>query len=334
MNKKFFVSILSFFIFSSIVFTYFVFFKTNIKNHHTRLNFNGKHSYDTLWDVVREKDLSINIFSLKVAAQFFKLRKKNIKQGSYKIDRDLSNFDFLNKLTKGEQDPVIITISQYETKEELAKYISSRLMLTEETLLQYFNDEQFLKRYGVDKMNVLNMFLANTYYVYWNISVQKFFDKMYNEFKNFWTPERLRKANDIGLTSNQVMILASIVQKEIIHPEEASIIAGVFINRLNKNMRLQSDPTTFYAQKYDPQPNDDYSFMRGARSKFNTYRYGGLPIGPICTPSLNVIDAVLNYDKHDFLFFVTAPDRSHHLFSQTFQGHRKNINFTFKKKRN
>ena len=272
-----------------------------------------------------------NPYSLKIVASLFKKRNRSLKCGSYKLDRDFSNIDFLNKITKGEQDPVQITIGYHETKEELVKYLCKHLLFSENDITKFLNNENFLDKYNVNSNTVLTLFLPNTYQMYWNITLENFFDRIYREFNVFWTKERRKKAKEINLTPNEVIILASIVDKEIVRQEEASAIAGVFINRLRKKMRLQSDPTTFYAKKYDPQENDGHSVMRGIKSKYNTYRYNGLPIGPICIPRLRTIDAVLNYEKHDFLFFVTAPDRSHHIFSQTYQGHLKNVNLTFRK---
>ena len=333
MNRKTFL--ISFFFFLASIsgaLFYFAFFKTNIHSRDERLYLGEETSYELFLKKLRREKIIDNFTSFKIAARAFELRGRNIKQGSYKINKDFSNLEFLKKITRGEQDPLKITIGQYETKEELAEYLGKRFMFDKNDLLRLLNDEDFLKKYGVNKNSVLTLFLANTYQMYWNISLQKFFDRIYKEFKNFWTKEKLERAKEINLSPNEVVILASIVEKEIVRPEEASAIAGVFVNRLNKKMRLQSDPTTFYAMKYDPKKNDVYTCMRGAKSGYNTYRFSGLPIGPICIPSLKTIDAVLNYEKHDFLFFVTAPDRSHHLFAQTFHNHRKNINYTFKRK--
>ena len=308
---------------------YLTFFRINVPKSDVRLNFNERTEFSKLFT---KKDLVKNTWSLKLAAWAFKMRKRSIREGSYKIDRDFSNLDFLNKLTRGEQSPVKVCIGQQETKEELAKYLATKLRCTEEEWLKAFNDEEFLKNYGLNKYNVLSIFVPNTYQVYWNISIPKFFEKMQREFDKFWTQEKIEKARDAKLSPRGVMILASMVQKEIVRDAEASIVAGVFINRLRKKMRLQSDPTVFYARKNDHQPGDDYSCMRGAKSKFNTYRYWGLPVGPICIPSVKNINAVLNYAKHDFLYFVTSRDRSFHLFSQTYQQHKKNIIYTFTKR--
>ncbi|MDR2402291.1 MAG: endolytic transglycosylase MltG [Cytophagales bacterium] len=332
MNKKnILISLFSFVVLSFGVFFYFVFFQINIYSCDKRLNLGEETSYELFLKKLQKEEIVSNLSSLKIAMQVFRWRNRGVKQGSYKINKDFSNFEFLNKITRGEQDPLKITVRHYETKEELAEYLGRHLMFDEKDFLQLLNNEEFLKKYNVNKNNVLTLFIANTYQVYWNISLQKFFDRIDKEFKNFWTKEKSEKAQNLKLTPNEVIILASIVEKEIVRQEEASVIAGVFINRLAKKMRLQSDPTTFYARKYDSQKNDVSSCMRGAKSGYNTYRFAGLPIGPICIPSLRTIDAVLNYEKHDFLFFVTAPDRTHHLLTQTFQNHRKNINYTFKK---
>ncbi len=311
------------------IFIYFIFFSPNTNEGNERLEFSEKTSCKYLYKELKRKKIIKNSLSFKIAAFFF--RKRFAKQGSYKINENISNFKLLNKLTRGEQDPVKVTICQCETLLELAKYLDQHLLFSEEDFLDFCRDKNFFKKYNVNENTILTLFLPYTYQFYWNVSVEKFFHKISNEFNNFWTQERLDKAKAMGLTPTEVIVLASIIEKEIVKKEEAERIAGVFINRLKIKMRLQSDPTTFYARKYDPQDGDNDKIMRCAKSRYNTYRYGGLPIGPICIPSLKTIDAVLNYEKHNFLFFVTAPDKTHHLFAQTFENHRKNIRYTFKK---
>lgn len=310
------------------IFIHFVFFSPNTRKAHGRLELKEKTSCGSLLKELKKKRIINNTLSFKIAASFF--RKRLAKQGSYKINENISNFELLNKLTRGEQDPIKITIGPFDTLEELAKYLDQRLLFSKKEFLDFCHDENLLKEYNVNENTVLTLFLSNTYQFYWNVPVEKFFDKMFSEFNTFWTKERLDKAKNMKFTPNEIIILASIVEKEIVRKEEASRVAGVFINRLKSKMRLQSCPTTFYARKYDPKDGDNDKIMRCAKSRYNTYRYGGLPIGPICIPSLQTIDAVLNYEKHDFLFFVTAPDRTHHLFAQTFDNHRKNIRYTFR----
>lgn len=309
--------------------SYSIFFSPNTYASNKRFELTEKTSCEQLLKKIKKEKIIKNSLSFKIASLFF--RKRFAKQGSYKIDENISNFKLLNKLTKGEQDPVDVTIGNFETINELAKYLDTHLLFSGKEFLDFCLDENFLKKYKVNKYTVITLFLPNTYQFYWNVSVKKFFERMVAEFNNFWTKEKKDKAQAIKLNPNEVIILASMVEKEIAKQDEASRIAGVFVNRLKKKMRLQSDPTIFYARKYDPQVGDNNTTMLGTKSKYSTYRYGGLPIGAICIPSLQTINAVLNYEKHDFLFFVTAPDRIHHLFSQTFAHHKKNIYYTFKK---
>jgi UPF0755 protein len=168
------------------------------------------------------------------------------------------------------------------------------------------------------------MFIPNTYHLYWNMTSEKLLKRFHHEYQSFWTSERREKANRMGLTPIQVSILASIVQAETIYDKEKPAIAGVYMNRLNKNMRLQADPTVVYAV-------GDFTIQRVLKghkevdSPYNTYKYSGLPPGPINLPSITSIDAVLNYEHHDYLYFCAKEDFSgYHRFAVSFEDHLKN----------
>jgi UPF0755 protein len=172
----------------------------------------------------------------------------------------------------------------------------------------------------------MTLFIPNTYEFYWNTSADKFIERMYVEYKHFWSKSRLNKAQKIKLTPEQVIILASIVEEETIKDDEKPTVAGVYLNRLHKNIRLQADPTVRFAV-------GDFEIKRILNkhlkidSPYNTYKYAGLPPGPICIPTISSIDAVLNYKKHDYLYFCAKDDFSgYHAFAKTLKQH--NINAT------
>ena len=167
-------------------------------------------------------------------------------------------------------------------------------------------------------------FIPNTYEVYWNMSVEGLLDRMHREYQSFWNKRRMHKADKLDMTPEEVITLASIVNEETKKNDEKARVAGVYINRLREPMRLQADPTVIYAL-------GDFSIKRVLRkhyqisSPFNTYRVDGLPPGPICFPDIASIDAVLNYEKHSYLYFCASPDFSgYHVFARNLSEHNRN----------
>jgi UPF0755 protein len=198
------------------------------------------------------------------------------------------------------------------------------------SLLKAFYDKSFLASNGFDSMNAISMYLPNTYEFFWDTTVDDFRNKMLETYNVFWNTERITKAKQIGLSKQEVSVLASIVQKESVMKDERPRIAGVYLNRLKKRMRLQADPTVIFALK-----NESGDFSKKIRrvlykdlrvkSAYNTYRNRGLPPGPICMPDLDALDAVLNPEKHNFLFFVADPEnRGYHLFGKNLREHNAN----------
>mgnify|MGYP003689776929 FL=1 len=197
-------------------------------------------------------------------------------------------------------------------------------------MIRAFTDEKFLKENGFNKENILSIFIPNSYEVYWNVEPNQLRDKMFSEYQKFWNDNRIQKAKKIGWSKLEVTNLASIVQKESIKIDERPTIAGVYINRLNKRMRLQADPTVIYSIK-DYYKNFDTIIRRvlyrdlRLKSRYNTYRINGLPPGPIAMPDISAIDAVLNYEKHNYIFFVADPyNRGYHLFARNLTEHNRN----------
>ncbi|MCS6820600.1 MAG: endolytic transglycosylase MltG [Microscillaceae bacterium] len=248
----------------------------------------------------------------------------NVKPGRYLIRRNANNWEVVQMLRKGLQTPINISFHNIRLKKDLIKAIAKELEFSEQELANILKDNTKLAKYGFDSTTVMAMFLPNTYQVYWNISAQSFVDRMYKEYQNFWTKERRQKAQELGLTPIQVSILASIVQAETTKEDEKPRIAGVYINRLRKNMRLEADPTVVFAHQ-------NFNLKRVLKSHleidspFNTYRYPGLPPAPINLPTTRSIEAVLNYEKHNYMFFCAKDDFSgYHNFAVTSAEHNRN----------
>jgi UPF0755 protein len=200
-------------------------------------------------------------------------------------------------------------------KEQFAVYVSKKIEPDSTAILNLLDSAAFIKQYGFTTDDVFTMFLPNTYQLYWNSSPEKFFKKMYAGYEKFWTPERKQKATDIGLSQVQVSILASIVDAEALHDDEMPTIAGLYLNRLKKGMKLESDPTIIFALHnftIHRVLNKDLT----VNSPYNTYTHTGLPPGPVMMPSINALNSVLDYQKNDYLYMCAKADFSgYHAFA-------------------
>lgn len=250
----------------------------------------------------------------------------DIKAGKYVISKGSGIFTIFRKLKGGRQTPVTLTLNKYRTKKDLAEYLSGRLEFTTSSVLQFMNNSDSLKSLGINNQTLMTIIVPNTYEIYWNTSPGAFFKKMKKESDKFWNEDRLRKAESIGLSPVKVYTLASIVEEETNDNDEKSIIASVYLNRMKKGMPLGADPTIKFAY-------GDFTIKRvtlnhinkSSASPYNTYKNKGLPPGPICTPSQKSIDAVLNAEKTDFLFFCAKADFSgSHSFASTEDEHFEN----------
>lgn len=246
----------------------------------------------------------------------------NIKPGRYKIDRALNNNDLVNLLRAGQQTPVKVTFNNIRTKEELAGVVASQIEADSVSIMEYISDSIVLQNLGLNNENVACVFLPNTYEFYWNTSAEQFTSRMIREYSSFWNSIRRAKADDIKLNLYEVSILASIVEKEqSIKFDERPLVAGLYLNRIRRGMNLESDPTLIFALK-------DFTIRRVLNkdkkidSPYNTYNNAGLPPGPICIPSINAIDAVLNATSHNFIFMCAKEDFSgYHNFARTYAKH-------------
>jgi UPF0755 protein len=249
---------------------------------------------------------------------------ERIMPGHYVIKNGLNNNELVTLLRSGSQVPVMVTFNNLRNLYQLAGRVGGQIEADSTSLIDYLKNPNLLVGKSVDSANLKGIFLPNTYEFWWNTSAEAFVNKMFEENKKFWNTSRLAKAEEIGLSKEEVVTLASIVEKETNKNDEKPMIAGVYINRLNSQWRLQADPTVVYAI-------GDFEIKRVLNkhkefdSPYNTYEHLGLPPGPICIPSIASIDAVLNYTSSDYMFFCARDDLSgYHAFAKTNAEHRQN----------
>ncbi|MGQ0829454.1 MAG: endolytic transglycosylase MltG [Bacteroidota bacterium] len=266
-----------------------------------------------------------NVLKNRISFEFLSEKKKYknaVKPGKYRILANMNNNALINLLRAGIQEPVEINFNGLHTVNELVGRVSRRIEADSFSLYHAANDNTYLSKYGFSKRDVQSLFIPNTYQFFWNTSVDEFFERMAKEYKAFWTEERKQKAKAMQFSQAEVATLASIVQAEqCCDNEEKKIIAGLYINRLKKNMRLESDPTVIYAIGNFKIARVSYNHKR-IQSPYNTYEITGLPPGPINFVQQSSLDAVLNYNENDFIFMCAKEDLSgKHYFSKTYEQH-------------
>lgn len=247
----------------------------------------------------------------------------NIKPGHYILKNAMSNNELVNMLRAGLQSPVKVVFNNIRKLEELAGKVSMQIEADSASLMQCWNDRDFLRSQDIKAGEVLMIFIPNTYELWWTTDAYEFTERMNKEFQKFWNEDRKLLAKKAGLSVKEVIILASIVEKETQKNDEKPIIAGVYMNRIRKNWPLQADPTVVYAL-------GNFELKRvltvhtKVESPYNTYLHTGLPPGPICIPSIASVEAVLKYKKHDYMFFCAKADLSgYHAFSRTLPEHNR-----------
>ena len=253
----------------------------------------------------------------------------NVKPGKYALKKGMNNNEIINTL-RSNNIPVQVTFNNQESLTALAGRVSEQIEADSISLLQAFNDAGFLNETHFNEDSKLGMYLPNTYEFFWNTNAEDFRDRMYKEYQRFWNEDRLAKAKKLGMTPNQVISLAAIVQKETAKVDERPRVAGVYLNRLRDGWRLDADPTVIYAIKKET-GNYDTIIKRvlyrdlEIDSPYNTYRNTGVPPGPITMPDISSIDAVLNPEKHDYFFFVVdVSNFGYHMFAKSSAQHNRN----------
>ncbi len=253
----------------------------------------------------------------------------NIKAGRYDVKKGMNNNEIVNSLRSG-NIPVKVSFNNQETLADLAGRIALQIEPDSIALLNAMNDPQFLKANDFNDETKFAMYVPNSYEFFWNTSAEAFRDRMLKEYNRFWTPERLEKAKALNLTPPEVVALASIVHKETAKIEERPRVAGLYLNRLRAGMLLQADPTVIYAIKKNT-GNFDTIIKRvlykdlELDSPYNTYKYGGVPPGPITMPDISAVKAVLNPEQNEYYYMVAdVQNFGYHKFAKTAAQHNRN----------
>lgn len=297
--------------------------------------FNNEEAYvlvptNATYEDVREQLVPL----LKDIESFDRLAKQkkyvnNIKAGRFIIKKQMNNNDIINSI-RSKNVPIKLSFNNQETLENLAGRIASQIEADSSSLMESMKDSKFLKENEFSNATALSMYIPNSYEFFWNTSATNFRDRMLKEYNRFWNESRLDKAKAVNLTPQQVMVMASIVQKETAKNDERPRVAGVYMNRLKIGMPLQADPTVIFAIKKST--NDFKQVIKRVLYKdleidspYNTYKYGGLPPGPIAMPDISAIDAVLNYENHDYYYFVAdVKNFGYHKFAKNLSQHNAN----------
>lgn len=257
-------------------------------------------------------------------------RKYNygVRSGRFQLQKGMNNHALIQTLTRNL--PVRVTFNNQERLENFAGRIATQIEPDSISLLEAFKEPKFLEENEQTEESVLSMFMPNTFEFYWNTTARQFRDRVAKEYYRFWNEERTAKAEKINLTPIQIVTLASIVQKESTKVEERPRVAGVYLNRLKKGMPLQADPTVIYAYKLVTDDFDQvikrvlYRHLE-TDSPYNTYKYAGLPPGPIFMPDVSSIEAVLNAEQHHYIYFCASIERfGYHEFATTLDQHNVN----------
>ncbi|WP_207425196.1 endolytic transglycosylase MltG [Pedobacter sp. SYSU D00535] len=302
---------------------YLRYFGPSVTDNEEYLYIRTGSTFDDVYQTIREKEM-VKDTSVFLWAALNMDYPKAVKPGKYKLNPGMSNRRFINMLKAGNQEPVQLKFKNHRLKENFAGYISTLIEADSTSIINLLDSSAFVSKYGFTPDNVYAMFIPNSYEMYWNTSAEKFFKRMHEEYEKFWTSARLEKAKAIGMEPTQVSILAAIVDAEALHDDEMPTIAGLYMNRYKRGIKLQADPTVIFANK-------DFTIRRVLNrhltkdSPYNTYVYAGLPPGPIMMPSINAIDAVLNHKKHNFIYMCAKEDFSgYHNFAVTVSEHQAN----------
>jgi UPF0755 protein len=297
-------------------------FEENVKSDYILLIKDGFN-----FEQVTDSLLANNVLLNYKAFNWVSKKKKypdNVKPGRYIFQKGKNTNEIVNMLRGGMQKPVDVTFNNVRFKEDLAGKVSKYIQADSLSILNLFYDEKNIQELGFTRETFRAMFIPNTYEFYWTTTAKEFETRMHSEYQKFWNESRLKKAETINLSPVEVIILASVVQSETAKNQELKTIAGLYINRLKRGQMLQADPTVKYAV-------GDFSLKRilnkhlEIESPYNTYKFAGLPPGPINFPEVSSIDAVLDYEKHNYIYMCAKEDFSgFHNFAATIKQH--NIN--------
>jgi UPF0755 protein len=286
---------------------------------------NSSKDFDDLCHQLTDSANVTRISNFRMLAGILKY-PENMKTGRYAVHPNMSHWDLLNSLRRGQQTATRVTFNNIRFVDDLAERLDEQLMFNKEDILQWLNNPDYCRSLGFTTETIGALFIPNTYEVYWNISVENFLQRMKREYDDFWTDKREKKAAAIPLTPIETAILASIVEEETAATDEYPVIAGLYLNRLKRGIPLQADPTVKFAV-------GDFSLHRilfehlEVESPYNTYKHTGLPPGLLRIPSVKGLDGVLNYTKHHYIYMCAKEDFSgRHNFASTLAEHTRNAN--------
>ena len=316
---------------SSVLFSSFIFYAYQIiyspnfqvakQKTHIMIPMGG--TFDAVRDSLYKYDIVQDVVSFSFLAKLMDYTVA-VKPGIYEISPNMTNIGLIRLLRAGNQTATFITFSYGRLVEDIAAPITKNIAITPTQFLQAVENYSQSNSGGFTKESIIGMFIPNTYQVYYTVTAEKLLEKLNNEYNRFWNAERKSKAKALGLTPKEVSVLASIVQAESVKADESKIIAGLYYNRLQRGIPLQADPTLVFA-------SGDFTIKRVLNlhkeidSPYNTYKYKGLPPGPINMPSIQSIDAVLNYKKHNYIYMCAKEDFSgYHNFTSNLTQHNVN----------
>lgn len=278
--------------------------------------------YNSVKNELLDQQIISNSFFFDKLARQAKYEQR-VKAGRYEIKNGMSVYNLIRMLKAGRQVPVRLVINKLRTKEDLAKKIGQQFECDSLQVINFLSSNDSLKKYGLDSFTVITAVIPNTYLMNWNNNFPKLFGRLKDEQEKFWNKERKQKAADKNMTAAQVYTMASIVEEETNKASDKGLIASVYINRINKGMKLEADPTVKYAMRDFGLKRILYGHLTYP-SPYNTYQQKGLPPGPICTPSAQTIDAVLDAPSTNYIFFVAKPDfNGYSNFAATYEEHLK-----------
>lgn len=303
-----------------------LFFKTfmagNVQNREVTVVVPPGADFEQVMDTLRKYDVLKSESSFRNTANSLKYR--TIRIGKYDISDCRTNLDLVRLLRRGQHFPVKFTFNNVRTLDQLVEKVGHKFFFEPEALSALLHDRNYMQKFGLSDTTAVCLFIPNTYEIYYDITAEDFLNRMNGYYEQFWNKKRKKTASEIGLTPVQVATLASIVEEENMRPSEKAIIAGLYINRLNKGMLLQSDPTVKFAL-------GDFARKRILNadllvdSPYNTYKYKGLPPGPIRIPEASTMDSVLHYRHHDYLYMCAKEDFSgYHNFTASAAVHAQN----------
>ncbi len=299
---------------------YLKYFGPNVTDKQEYLYIHTGATFDDVYKTIKDDGIVTDSTTFYWAAQNMNYVKR-VKAGRYHLHAGMSNRKLINMLASGTQEPVTVAYHNLRLKEQFAGFIAKKIEPDSTAIIHLLDSAAFVQQYGFTTDNVYTMFLPNSYQMYWNTSPEKFFKHIYANYQKFWTAERKQKAADINLTPVEVSVLASIVDAEALHDDEMPTIAGLYLNRLKMGMKLESDPTVIFAE-------NDFTIHRvlsrylTINSPYNTYLHTGLPPGPIMMPSINAVNAVLDYKKSNYIYMCAKEDFSgYHNFATNMADH-------------